>query len=229
MLVHSPLLGPTSWSPVAAELELRGRGVLIPSLLGSDDGPAPQWRHGVEAVRTAVTKIASPIALVAHSGAGPLLPSIADAVSPEVAALIFVDASLPPATGAAPLAPSGFLDQLRAISTDGVLPPWSDWFGEGKMRELVPDRALREALEQEMPRLPLAYFEESVPLPERWTEHRCAFLLFTEAYAESSADAKRRGWPVAQIRDVQHLAPATDPLAVAEALLELERALLESE
>jgi hypothetical protein len=214
--------------PVASELELRDRETLVPSLHGNGDG-AQHWRHGVEAVCAAVAGIASPIVLVAHSGAGPLLPSIADGVSPEVQALIFVDASLPPATGAASLAPPGFLDQLRAISIDGVLPPWSDWFGEGKMRELVPDRALRDALEQEMPRLPLAYFEESVPLPERWTQHRCAFLLLTEAYGESAADAKRRGWPVAEIRNVQHLAPATDPIAVAEALLDLERALAESE
>jgi hypothetical protein len=129
---------------------------------------------------------------------------------------------VPPASGVAPLAPPGFLDQLRSISTDGALPRWSSWFGENTMRELVPEAAMREALEQDMPRLPLAFFEEGVPVPARWAERPCAFLLLTEAYRESAADARRRGWPVSEIPDVQHLAPVTDPLAVTDVLLRLE-------
>jgi hypothetical protein len=179
----------------------------------------------VKAARSAAAGIARPVVLVGHSGAGPLLPSIADGLGSEVAALIFVDASVPPASGSAPLVPAGFMDQLRTIATDGVLPPWSSWFGEDAMRGLVRDGALREVLELEMPRMPLAYFEESVAMPERWTERPCAFLLLTEAYGESAADARARGWPVAEITDVQHLAPATDPIAVTDALLDLERAL----
>ena len=30
-----------------------------------------------------------------------------------------------------------------AIATDGVLPPWSRWFGADAMREVVPDERLR--------------------------------------------------------------------------------------
>jgi pimeloyl-ACP methyl ester carboxylesterase len=229
VLVHSPLLGPTSWSPFASALEARDREALVPPLLGIAEAPASSWREGVKAARSAAAGIARPVVLVGHSGAGPLLPSIAGGLASEVAALIFVDASVPPASGSAPLVPAGFMDQLRATATDGVLPPWSSWFGEGAMRELVPDGALREVLELEMPRMPLAYFEESVPVPERWTERPCAFLLLTEAYGESAADARARGWPVAEITHVQHLAPATDPIAVTDALLDLERALVELE
>ena len=136
----------------------------------------------MEAVRAALEPMAGPVLLVGHSGAGPLLPNIADTLSTGPAALIFVDAFLPPTSGEAPLAPPEFLDRLRALSTEGLLPPWSRWFGEATMRELVPDRALREVLEQEMPRLPLAYFEEAVPLPDGWTERPCAFLRLTDAY-----------------------------------------------
>jgi pimeloyl-ACP methyl ester carboxylesterase len=214
--------------PVASALEARDREALVPSLLGIADAPAPRWRRGVEAVRSAAAGIGRPVVLVGHSGAGPLLPSIADALSAQVAALIFVDASLPPASGLAPLVPAGFVDQLRAIATDGVLPPWSSWFGQDAMRDLVPDGALREVLEQEMPRMPLGYFEDSVPVPEGWIERPCAFLLLTEAYGESIADSRARGWPVAEVTDVQHLAPATDPIPVTDALLDLERALVES-
>jgi pimeloyl-ACP methyl ester carboxylesterase len=206
-------------------LESRGREVVVPSLLGIADAPAPRWQHGAEAVRDALNTVARPVVLVGHSGAGPLLPSIAGAASAEVAAVIFVDASVPPALGEVPPTPPEFLDQLRALSTEGTLPPWSSWFGERTMRELVPDRAVRGVLEREMPRLPLTYFEERIPVPERWSERPCAFLLLTETYRESAADARSRGWPVAEVTDVQHLAPVTDPIVVTQMLLDLECAL----
>src|SRR5215211_6954698 len=84
VLVHSPLVGPTSWRPVARALERRGRIVVVPSL-GVADAAEPQWHHVRDAVR---------IILVGHSGAGLLLPVIADALDNDVAALIFVDSSL---------------------------------------------------------------------------------------------------------------------------------------
>jgi hypothetical protein len=117
------------------------------------------------------------------------------------------------------------MERLRAIASDGILPPWSTWFGDGAMVELVPDQAMREALEQEMPRLPLAHFEETMPLRDDWTERPCAFLLPTEAYPENAADAGARGGPVAEIPGVQRLASATDPMAVTDTLLDLERTL----
>lgn len=81
---------------------------------------------------------------------------------------------------------------------------------------------MREALEREMPRLPLGCFEEGVPVPARWAERPCAYLLLTEAYRESAADSRGRGWPVLEIPDVQHLAPVTDPVPVTGAVLALE-------
>lgn len=226
VLIHSPLVGPTAWSPVAAELERRGREAVVPSLLGVAGAAAPQWRHVPEAARAAAAGTADPIVLVGHSGGGLLLPTIAHALSAEVAALVFVDSFLPPASGSLRLAPPEFIGQLRALATDGVLPPWASWFGEDAMRELVPDPSLRAALEEEMPRLPLSYFEASVPLPGGWDARPCAYLLFTgKPYGQSAADARGRGWPVAEIPGVQHMAMATDPSIVTDALLDLERAL----
>jgi pimeloyl-ACP methyl ester carboxylesterase len=228
VLIHSPLVGPTTWLPVARELERRGRDAVRPSLLGLTEAEGPQWRHIPEAVRDATAGIAKPVVLVGHSGAGLLLPVIADALSTEVVALIFVDSALPPVSGSMGLGPPEFMDQLRALAVDGVLPPWSSWFGEDAMRELIPDDPLRASLEDEMPRLPLSYFEASVPLPDDWDARPCAYLLLTgDAYGESAADARSRGWTVAEISGVQHLAVATEPIDVTDALLELESALLQ--
>jgi hypothetical protein len=224
VLIHSPLVGPGTWMPVARELECQGRDVRVPSLLGVADASAPQWRHCAAVVRAATEEVAEPLVLVGHSGAGPLLPAIADALASEVAALIFVDAFLPPRAGSVALGPPPFMRQLRALAGDGVLPPWSTWFGEEGLRGLVADDRLRAALEQEMPRLPLAYFEASVPVPAGWDDQRCGYLLFSrDPYGPSAADAHERGWPVVELHDANHLTLVTDPGTVTDALLRLER------
>jgi hypothetical protein len=229
VLVHSPLVGPTSWLPVAHEVERRGRAAVVPSLLGVAEASVPQWRHVPDAVRAATSHLQEPIVLVGHSGAGLLLPVIADSLTVEVAALIFVDSFLPPSSGRVVLGPPAFMDQLRAMATDRVLAPWSSWFGEHAMRELVPDERLRAALEGEMPLLPLSYFDASVPLPDGWNWRRCAYLLLSaDPYGQSASEARALGWPVLEIQGAQHLAIATDPMPVTEALLDLERGLEQS-
>ena len=226
VLIHSPLVGPTTWMPVADELVLRRREAVVPSLLGVAFAPAPQWRQVPDAVRAATVETAGSVVLVGHSGAGLLLPAIADALTVDVAALVFVDSFLPPASGSLQLAPAGFTSQLRELASDGVLPPWSSWFGEDAIRELVPEERLRATLEEEMPRLPLSYFQASVPMPGGWSARPCAYLLFSgEPYGRSAAQARGRGWAVAEIGGVGHLAMASDPIAVTDALLDLERAL----
>jgi pimeloyl-ACP methyl ester carboxylesterase len=227
VLVHSPLVGPTSWMPVAQELERRGRATVVPSLLGVAEAPEPQWRHVPDAVRIATSQLEQRIVLVGHSGAGVLLPVIADSLAVEVAALVFVDSFLPPPAGGLPLGPPALMDQLRAMATGGVLAPWSRWFGTDAMRELVPDERLRADLEAEMPRLPLSYFEATVPLPDKWLSRRpCGYLLLSATpYGQSAAEARAYGWPVIEIHGAEHLAIATKPVPVAEALLDLDRSL----
>jgi pimeloyl-ACP methyl ester carboxylesterase len=180
-------------------------------------------------VHAATAETAAHVVLVGHSGAGLLLPVIADALDVEVAGLVFVDSRLPPPAGRLPLGAPEFMDQLRAMATDGLLPTWSRWFGLDAMRELVPDARLRADLEAEMPRLPLSYFDASVPLPGGWRARPCAYLRFSdEPYAESAAQAREQGWAVAEMPGAGHLAMASDPIAVTDALLDLERALSRS-
>jgi pimeloyl-ACP methyl ester carboxylesterase len=221
VLVHSPLVGPGTWSPVARELGRRGRQAVVPSLLGPAGAPPRHWRHCVEAARDAVISLSDPIILVGHSGGGLLLPIIADAVAPPVSSLIFVDSGLPASTGETPLAPPPFLDHLRTLAVGGMLPPWSTWWGEEAMRDLVPNGALRTALAREMPSLPLAFFEHGIPSPAGWDRTPCAYLLLSDAYREAATEARERGWRVEEIAGAQHLHVAVAPEAVTDALLEL--------
>jgi hypothetical protein len=65
VLIHSPLVGPATWSPAAHELERRGREALVPSLLDVAQAPAPQWRHVLEAARAATARTDNAIVLAA--------------------------------------------------------------------------------------------------------------------------------------------------------------------
>ncbi len=193
VLVHSPLVGPTTWDPVARALVERGRQVALPSLLGMEDSPAPFWRWAVDRLLHSLASEEGPLTLVAHSGAGPLLPIVGAEADREISSYVFVDATIPAPTGS-----------------------WD----EGTMRALVPDDGLRRRLEEEMPSLPMAYFSEAIPVPTRWPDAPCAYILFSEAYEPVAADARFRGWPTRRIAG-EHLHIVVDPESVAQALIEM--------
>jgi pimeloyl-ACP methyl ester carboxylesterase len=164
------------------------------------------------------------IILVGHSGGGMLLPVIADAVAAPVSGLIFVDSGVPAMTGDTALVPAPFLDHLRTLAVDGMLPPWSAWWGEDAMRELVPDDALRTSLTREMPSLPLSYFEQSIPSPSGWDRTPSAHLLLSDAYKGATTEARERGWRVEEIIGAQHLHAVVAPEVVSAALIRLASA-----
>jgi pimeloyl-ACP methyl ester carboxylesterase len=220
-LVHSPLVGPGTWSPVARELEQRGHQAVVPSLIGPTGDPPRDWQQCVEVVRDRVLDVAGPIILVGHSGGGLLLPVIADAVTTPVSGLIFVDSGVPAITGETPTTRRDFIGHLRALAIDGTLPPWSTWWGESAMRDLVPDDELRASLVREMPSLPLSYLEQAVPSPQGWDSVHCAYLLLSDAYEEAATEARERGWRVEEITGGQHLHIALAPEPVADALIRL--------
>ena len=97
VLVHSPLVGPLTWSLVADDLRGRGHDAIAPSLLDASCAEVPYWQRHVSAVVAALDelRVDQPLVLVAHSGAGPILPSIGQAAGRPVAGYLFVDAALP--------------------------------------------------------------------------------------------------------------------------------------
>ena len=97
VLVHSPFVGPFTWSLVAKPLQADGFDVLVPHLADSGETPPRYWQQHAGSVQQALGPISQerPLVLVCHSGAGPLLPVLAQATRHPVTAYLFVDAGLP--------------------------------------------------------------------------------------------------------------------------------------
>ncbi len=220
VLVHSPSVGPQTWRPVASRLAELGWEAAVPSLLHVADQGPPFWPRVVDAVVAGLgtAEQGQGVVLVAHSNAGLFIPVIAAAVPGRVRGCIFVDAAIPPASGAAPVAPPELLALLRDKASGGLLPRWTDWWDEEQVAPLFPDEATRQAVTEEQPRLPLAYFEASVPVPADWDAQPCAYLLFGPPYDELAAEARGRGWIVEQLPG-GHLHQLVDPNGVARLLV----------
>ncbi|MEU8228103.1 alpha/beta hydrolase [Actinoplanes sp. NPDC048967] len=226
VLVHSLLLGPLSWAPVAARLAASGVPTAVPSLVGVTDGDDPPfWPRVTDTVNAAVDRLPAgrPVVVVAHSNAGLLVPVIAHAARRPVAGCLFVDARLPDRTGPSPAASPERLAHLRAkVATDGRLPPWTTWWDEDDVARLFPDRETRTAVSAEQPRLPLSYYEQRIPVPAGWDDRPCGYLLFGPPYDLMARDAGERGWAVDRLPG-DHLHQLVDPDAVAARLVALTR------
>src|SRR5262245_20241140 len=184
VLVHSLLLGPQSWAPVAARLSASGAATVVPSLLDVADADPPFWPAVTDKVNEAVSRLpqGQPVIVVAHSNAGRLVRVIVDAAQRPVAGCLFVDASLPSRTGPTPAASPERLSALRAMVTDGRLPQWTTWWDEDDVAQLFPDPQTRLRVSAEQPRLPLSYYEQQIPTPDGWDDRPCGFLLFGPPY-----------------------------------------------
>ncbi|WP_239161810.1 alpha/beta hydrolase [Acrocarpospora phusangensis] len=217
VLVHSPSVGPSTWTPVAGALRARGRAAVVPSLVDIGTGAPPYWPRVVDEVTASAP--AGALVIVAHSNAGLFVPLIVEALRGQIASCLFVDAALPPRTGSTRAAEPEHLAFLSAMAdADGVLPRWTDWWPEEAVAELVPDEAVRRQVVAEQPRLPLAYYDQEIPVPARWDHVRGAYLWFGEPYARAAKEADERGWPVTRIPG-DHLHQVVAPERVAEWLI----------
>ncbi len=218
VLLHSLLLGPLTWAPVAARLTARGAVAVVPSLTAvtAEDDP-PFWPR-VAALVGARLPRDRPIVLVAHSNAGLFVPVLAEAAQRGVAGCVFVDARLPARAGPTPAASAERLAQLRTMARGGRLPRWTAWFDEYYVARLFPDPATRAAVSAEQPRLPVSYYQQRIPVPAGWDRRPCGYLLFSASYEEMARDARERGWDVDRVAG-EHLHQLVDPDAVTARLV----------
>ena len=218
VLIHAPLAGPSTWSLVAYELRFRGHEVLLPALPDARDMGPPYWPKYATAIANFLVPIAADVRsiLVAHSGAGLLLPLVREAVGRPVASYLFVDAMIPE-DGMVP-DESGY---FQRIAVEGFIPP----FSEAILRAVgLEDDAVRGRLVSELRPLPLAVYQEAVPVFAGWPDASCAYLRFTHtiptAYERFVERARREGWAYAEL-DGNHFHMLVEPRAVAEAILGL--------
>jgi hypothetical protein len=213
----SPLLGPACWRPVSDVLSDRGFAV---ALGGPASGDAPRTGADVLAEYLAAIPPDRDVVLVPHSNAGLFVPSLAD--QRRVAGYVFVDAGLPlDGADRVPMIPPEFYEMLAGkADSDGLVPPWTQWWDEDSVSVLFPDIGTRAAVEREESRLPLSYFAETVPVPPGWADRPGAYLAFGDTYAAERASAVARGWPVTTLVG-DHLHMLVDPAAVADAITDL--------
>lgn len=221
VLVHSLLLGPSTWASVAASLRGTGAVTVVPSLVDVTDADDPPfWPRVAAAVDDAISDLPQdqPIVLVAHSNAGLLVPVMVQAARRPVAGCLFVDASLPSRTGPTPATSPERLSHLRTMVTEGRLPPWTTWWDEDAIGPLFPDPRTRSAVSAEQPRLPLSYYEQQIPVPAGWDDRPCGYLLFGPLYDHIARQSRERGWDVDEVPG-GHLHQLVDPDAVAARIL----------
>jgi pimeloyl-ACP methyl ester carboxylesterase len=228
VLLHSPLVGPLTWQPTATSLHAAGYQVAVPSLSGVVDTGPPSYRklagRVAETIRQA--RPTGAVVLIGHSGAGALLPAAAEATDTPLAAVVFVDAILPhPGVSWFETAPPVLREQLCGLARDGRLPAWHQWFPPEVVTELLPEEGLRRRFIAELPRVPLAYFEERPPVVSGWSAARCGYLQLSGAYDEVADEAEQHGWVVVR-EPADHLAMLTRPAAISGLLDRLVKALM---
>jgi hypothetical protein len=222
VLVHSPLVGPTTWSLVADELGTRGVSVELPTL--PEDQRAPFWRLHAEAVAGQVVAAGRPLVLVGHSGACPLLPAIGAAIDGTISAYVLVDGDLPlaPGTGGSRIdllreASPVLADELEALlAAGGSFPTWDD----EDLREEIPDQQVRARVVAEVRPQPRQFWTETLPAIPSWPDAPCGYLELSPHYAAAAARARDQGWRYRHLRG-GHFEMLVRPADVADAIIEL--------
>ena len=213
LLIHSPLLGPSSMTALGQTMRNAGLTAAVPDLRAG-------FQDGVVVLRETVGAAAEPLDgslfLVGHSGAGVILPTLAESLRHRLAASVYVDAVLPPETGVFQVSRS-MTDLLDANSEHGLLHRWIDWWPPEVMDEILPDESDRVELTSDMPTVRRAFYDEAVPVPNNWSSWPSVYLRTGGAYADEIAEAGRRNWPTRSIPGT-HLSLFTDPATVFAAI-----------
>lgn len=222
VLIHSPLVGPLTWKSLAEEFRRRGVNAIAPALPHAIDVGPPYWKGHADALAGAaeLTPEEGAIVLVGHSGAGMLLPAVRQALGRTVSGYIFVDADIPQ-DGKSRLDLFESRDDresFRRAAPEGMLPTWT----EEDLEETIPNPVLRKRFVAGLRPLPLAVYEEPIPVFNGWPDAPCGYLQFTEFYESSAQHARQEGWPHTQI-EADHFHMLVDPRAVADSLLDLVR------
>ena len=201
-LVHSPLVGPATWAPVAIELRHHGHPVVVPALtppahLRPPYLPVGHRRSGRAPSGARATRGTTPSCSPATAVPGRACPAIAAALAGAgfpVVATIFVDAGLPldgrtPAPGRAHRVRRDC--STRLTGADGLLPPWSSGGAPTRWRTSSPTPTCGSGIERECEPDPGSPLRRAGARPRRLAERTVApTCRFT--YDDEAADGRAR-------------------------------------
>ena len=222
VLIHSPLVGPLTWTPVANALRQRGSIVIVPNLSDSPDNSRPYWQQHAFSISQALAEVPNSVRLilVAHSGAGPLLPAIRQPIPNPVHAYVFVDAGIPQPNATR-------LDLMRSEDVEwanefqkqlehgGRFPTWSS----EDLKQIIPDESLRAHMISELRPRGLDFFTEPIPVFDGWPDAPCIYIQLSEAYAWDAAQAKQKGWQTYTL-DAGHFHMLVDAREVTDTIID---------
>jgi hypothetical protein len=221
LLIHSPLVGPLTWSRVAVEMQARGLAVFVPVLEDSLSSKEPLWKQHAESVGRSLSPAFrdTPVVLVAHSGAGPLLPVIRESIPNPVRAYVFVDTGLP-RDGATRLdlmksEDPEWAGQFEADLARGAKFP--DWTFDD-LQELIPDETLRRQMVSEIRPRGVSFFTEPIPVFAGWPDVPCVYIRFSAPYDGAAAQAGAAGWPVDDL-EAGHFHMLVSPVEVTNMII----------
>lgn len=213
----------SSWQPTADHLRQAGRSVQVPDILAHRTSP-PAWSAWSRRLLDHIPA-AGDLVLVGHSSASALVADLATKL--PVRAIIIVDGDIPPARGPAPPVRPTLHDFIRTLAgQDGTLPVWSRWFaGDPNRSALIGlDRLARDPIAsarfaEGLPTMHVDWFDDRIDLAS-WDHVPAGFIQTSAIYDHATAEALRRGWPVARL-DGTHLHPTLCPEETASAILAL--------
>ena len=221
ILIHSPLVGPLTWSRVADELRQRKFDPLVPQLRDSPESKDAWWDQHARSVAKDLVQIPRDtlVTLVAHSGAGPLLPAIRQSILHPVDRYIFVDAGIP-RDGATRL------DLMKSEDPEWAAPFQEELKRGGRfpacrmddLREIIPDESLRRQMVAELRPRGLEFFTEPIPVFEGWPDAPCVYIQFSTPYQRPAAQARKAGWPTYEMK-AGHFHMLVDAKAVTDLMI----------
>jgi hypothetical protein len=222
VLIHSPLAGPATWGPVAKELTRRDVTAVTPTLSHRALPGRAYWQQHVSDVKRSldVIPMGLPVILVAHSGAGVLLPVIREEIKHRVSGYIFVDALLPE-DGKSRLdlfESEQAAAEFRQNAVDGKITPWTD----EDLKSVIPDPTLRGRVLDELKPIPLAIYEEKIQASAAWPDAPCGYIRFgqNQSYEKAASQAVGKGWPYEQMNG-EHFHMLVDPKKITDILLRM--------
>lgn len=217
----SPLLGPSSWTPVASVMRDLGQlcQVAGPKMTTTADyDHITPWLNEILAMPIPEDDL--PTVVVTHSAACPRAPLLVDELLHKgwnVEAMILVDGRFPSGeafTVSNPLY-GEMLDGM--IRPDDYLPPWPRWWGS-LVEGLVVDPVARDLVFNEAAPIPRSLFDQACPVPELPPTVGRGFLSFGPGYAQARDQAFDAGWMTIRLNG-DHLHQVVEPAAVASTLM----------